>query len=96
MIIVVIVIISVSSSSRSSSVIIISLFLHPSSAPRFPGDRNGVSSMQTASRWKPPLGHILSPFSKESPKRVEWNIESPLCMRHFNNRQLQYPTCCLL
>lgn len=38
-------------------------------------------------------GAAPSPLPGGTPGRDQWNIESPLWWRHFNNRQLQYPTC---
>lgn len=58
-------------------------------SPCFPGDGNEERQHADSSRaleWTPPS-------LEEPPGRDQWNIESPLWLRHFNNRQLQYPTC---
>lgn len=74
------------------------------SRPCLPGDENEKWQHADSSRaleWQPLLPHLcscstsillLSP-PRGTPGRDQWNIESPLSPRHFNNRRLQYPTC---
>lgn len=70
------------------------------SRPCLPGDGNEKWQHADSSRaleWEPsslyPPPPPPPPPPQGTPGRDQWNIESPLSLRHFNNRRLQYPTC---